>query len=266
MDSPATKTQPSQSQHASLGAWQRSLLPLMAGLLVVLAAFFFAASLYLVIDIKARIESPPEVPRVELMRVLESGRGDASEMALIMLEENAIARRYHQANISLMARLWTRYLGFITGMILSFVGAAFILGKMRETRTELSAEGTFGKLGLSTTSPGLLMVAMGTILMMTTILHHPRIDLNDAPVFLSGAVTTAPAPALSPPLPWNDPSMVTVPGPATDASAPTADPDADSTSDATTDPATDPAINDLMDQMGKQLDSEANADANPDDG
>jgi hypothetical protein len=104
-----------------------------------------------------------------------------------------------------MARLWTRYLGFLTGTILAFVGAAFILGKMREERADLAAEGGFGKLTLSTHSPGLLMVSMGIILMLTTILNHPRIDVADAPVYLTAGVSTAQATReLPPPARWQD--------------------------------------------------------------
>jgi hypothetical protein len=46
-----------------------------------------------------------------------------------VLEADALQRRYHQANANMLARVWTRQLGFITGMLLALVGAAFILGR-----------------------------------------------------------------------------------------------------------------------------------------
>jgi hypothetical protein len=238
---PSTDNNKSPSQHASVSTWQYRLLPLMAGLLITLAAFFFAASLYLVLDMKTRITSPPEVPQGDLLRVLEPGGGNATMGALLLLEENALARRYHQANISLMARLWTRYLGFITGMILSFVGAAFILGKMREARADLAAEGAFGKLSLSTHSPGLLMVAMGTILMLTTILNHPRIDIVDAPVYLGTAEAIQPMAAKPKPAAWTDSTMQKPTEPAT----------VENNGDGKV--TTDPALDQLMEEMKKKV-------------
>jgi hypothetical protein len=44
------------------------------------------------------------------------------------LERELIARRYDQVNLTVTTRLWTRLMGFITGMILALVGAAFVLG------------------------------------------------------------------------------------------------------------------------------------------
>ena len=52
----------------------------------------------------------------------------------LALEQELVARRYEQANLMLSTSLWTRLMGFITGMILALVGAAFILGKLQEDR------------------------------------------------------------------------------------------------------------------------------------
>jgi hypothetical protein len=61
----------------------------------------------------------------------------AAVMAILSsLETNIVERRYHQANVSLMSRVWTRYLGFVTGMVLAMVGSIFILGKLREMESQ----------------------------------------------------------------------------------------------------------------------------------
>ncbi len=221
-------------QRSTLGAWQHTLLPLMGGLLVSLAAFFFLATLYLMLDLKAHVTDPPALSKRELVGLLELGNAAPVEKALVLLEANALERRYHQANISLMARLWTRYLGFLTGMILAFVGAGFVLGKMREQRADLAAEGAFGKLSLSTHSPGLLMVGMGTILMLTTILNHPRIDVADAPVYLATAHSRpAPTAYLPKPEPLDEDS------PASDEPR------------TATDPIEDPVLDSLTEELDK---------------
>ena len=75
---------------------------------------------------------------------------------LLLLEEQTIEHRYAQVNATLMLRAWTRHLGFLTGMILAFVGAIFILSKLSESETRLSAEGGGAKGALATSSPVVL--------------------------------------------------------------------------------------------------------------
>jgi len=86
-----------------------------------------------------------------------------------------------------MARIWVRYLGFITGMILSFIGAIFVLGKLREPKTEMSVSGSV-KTHIATQSPGIILVLLGSIIMLTTILSHHQISVVDAPIYIPQSV------------------------------------------------------------------------------
>jgi len=103
--------------------------------------------------------------------------------AMIALEANTLERRHHQANVLLMSQLWIRYLGFVTGMILALVGTAFILGKLQERFSEFTAnvDGTGGTLKSS--SPGLMLVVFGMILMLATVIARQEISVTDAPVY-----------------------------------------------------------------------------------
>jgi hypothetical protein len=83
-----------------------------------------------------------------------------------------------------MARIWTRYLGFVTGMICTLVGAIFILGKLQEPASALSADAVSWKVSLNTTSPGLMLALLGTILMMTTLIVPARIEVEDKAIFV----------------------------------------------------------------------------------
>jgi hypothetical protein len=103
---------------------------------------------------------------------------------LASLDASILDRRYHQANVQLMGRLWTSYLGFVTGMILALVGAVFILGKMRVDQSEFGASGGGGAVSLRSTSPGLLMAVLGVLLMTVTIVTHHPIQTADSAVFL----------------------------------------------------------------------------------
>ncbi len=113
---------------------------------------------------------------------------------LVLLEQDVIARRYQQANSMMLARVWTRFLGFMTGMILSLVGAVFILGKLQEEPTKLESESKFGKGSLSTSSPGIVLAVMGTVLMAITLLVPTEIETRDVAVY-TRSISQIPPPA-----------------------------------------------------------------------
>lgn len=154
--------------------WQLRLMPFMVGIILTLALFFFVATLYQLYKLNVNIQETPELHNSELI----DGGHPASKLvekqwhSLVILESHILQQRYHQANVLLMARIWVRYLGFVTGMMLSLIGAVFILGKLREPATELTlgSEGENKKLPsnlkvqLVTQSPGIVLVTLGTVL------------------------------------------------------------------------------------------------------
>jgi hypothetical protein len=184
--------------------WQRQLLPFMVTMVVGLTVFFFVASLVQLYHLQQRIEHGPSL---DLDRVFGSPRSDPPGLSsreaiqwqtLVALEAHALQRRYHQANVLLMARIWTRYLGFVTGMILTLVGAAFVLGRLREDATKLEGEAQNVKLGLTTASPGLVLAVLGTLLMVIAMVTQTEIAVKDSPVYLVGSEPAAPPPRLLP--------------------------------------------------------------------
>lgn len=180
-----------------LDRWQDRLLPLMMGMLVVLTAFFFLASLGQLVYLNGKIWEAPRVDAQALRVASERGTlSDAARFhALAALEANALERRYHQANVLLMSRVWARYLGFVTGMILALVGAAFILGKLREEMTSLDAGQQGASVSLRSSSPGLVLAVLGVILMSATIVTSEEIRTTDSSIYLQLA-----APMAKPPL------------------------------------------------------------------
>jgi hypothetical protein len=166
-------------------SWQQRLLPLMSVMLVGLTLFFLAATYIQLADLTARIF---DAPRLDLKPALSTGLDDANFeahwKALVILEGNSLERRYHQANVLLMSRVWLRYLGFLTGMILSLVGSVFVLGKMREQATVGSAEGGGWKLAVNSTSPGLILAVLGTVLMVIALVTNPAVKVSDGRAYL----------------------------------------------------------------------------------
>lgn len=175
---------------ASDHRWQMQLLPLMRGMIVGLTIFFFAASLGQLIYLDREIQNAPHVATAQLGGAPAAVQNLASPEFRILagLDAALLERKYHQANVFLMGRLWTSYLGFVTGMILALVGAVFILGKMREDSSELNTSGVAGTVTLRSSSPGIVLAVLGVVLMTTTIVTNHPIETSDAPVFLKTLV------------------------------------------------------------------------------
>jgi hypothetical protein len=107
------------------------------------------------------------------------------------LEAEVMQNRYRQVNSTLQLRAWTRHMGFMTGMIMAFVGAIFILSRLKEQETRLNGEYQGIKAGLATSSPGIVLATLGTVLMFVTLLVDYRFETRDVPVYLAIPATLA---------------------------------------------------------------------------
>jgi hypothetical protein len=182
----------------SIGEWQRALLPLMVTVLVVSALFFAWQSVYEFSDFKRRVASP----KLDLSEIfdrfektdagkLESNRFEYLQWkSLVYLEQETIQHRYAQGAATVLARAWTRLLGFTTGMVLAIVGAAFILGKLREAQSELKHETEGIKISLMTSSPGIVLAVLGSVLMGITLLSKFDIEIRDVGTYVSSSART----------------------------------------------------------------------------
>ena len=172
--------------------WQRKLLPVMIGMLITLTLFFFVASFMQLHYLRTRIEKAPELDLSHALKMVEEGISNATVtdkfryaqwQTLVLLESHVLKRRYHQANVLLMSRTWVKYLGFVTGMTLALVGAAFVLGKLREPESHIDAESTMWRFSMKTASPGLILALLGAILMIAAMVTHFEIEVRDVPTY-----------------------------------------------------------------------------------
>ena len=195
------------SEARELARWQRRLLPFAVAAISLMTLFFFATSL-LQIDRLGKAISYKQSPAVEASLAAYERRPGivAPDLAYmqwktrVLLEREALSHRYAQVNATLMLRAWTRHLGFLTGMILAMVGAVFILAKLREGETTLSGEGAGAKAALATSSPGIVLAVLGTVLMVVTLTANFEFSTTDVPVYIGresggGAGAQPPAPA-----------------------------------------------------------------------
>lgn len=183
----------SESQSMDDLKWLTRMLPFITKVILVLTIFFFSATIYQLFDLNRRVDNAPKLSVEQyLLDNVETYDANYKWKTLIALESHALQQRYHQANVLLMARIWVRYLGFITGMMLSIIGAIFVLGKLREPKTEMSVGGSV-QAQIATQSPGIILVLLGSVIMLTTILNHNRIAVIDAPIYIPQSFSFASA-------------------------------------------------------------------------
>jgi len=182
-----------QGESTKTKLWQVRMLPLMVRMLAGLTIFFFIASLAQLFYLHKKIESAPRLDQEHLIYQPTCNGECTTDYYLsvqrinsaALLELNAVERRYHQANVALMARVWARYLGFVTGMTLSLVGATFILGQIKSTATEIETKSESIQFTLRSASPGIILCVLGVVLMMTAIITHHEIESRDISVYFA---------------------------------------------------------------------------------
>lgn len=187
-----------------LWRWQQRMLPYVLGGVALLALFFFVSSF---IQLGRLNEAVAFIPDTQLEATLKSidartamlPAPEATELlrwkTMVLLEADVVRHRYAQVNATLMMRAWTRHTGFVTGMILTFLGALFILTKLSEAQTQLGGEAVGVKATLATSSPGIVLAVLGTALMLVTLTADFRYGTSDVPVYLL-PVAAAPPPSL----------------------------------------------------------------------
>ena len=198
---------PSAPQAVHREAWSERMLPWMSRMVLGLTVFFFLASAAQLAYLHYEITNAPDrkfaIP-MQMLQEIQSGdkageEGQSADTsspdqrlpaaavaALTLLELSAIERRYHQANVSLLSRVWTRYLGFVTGMVLAMVGAAFILGRLETASSVATAKTGAAEFSFTSASPGLILAGLGVVMMITAIVTHHEIQVQDRSIYAHG--------------------------------------------------------------------------------
>lgn len=189
-----------------LAEWRRRTLPLMGGLLVVLTAVFVGIAVWQMQQLQLMLEDRQEHAAESAFTAIEQASRDGRVVlpadyvtlrAVSALESEAIRRRYRHADVVVASRGWTRAMGFVTGMIMALLGTALALGRLAEAETKLSGESGSVKLALASSSPGLVLATLGTVLMMVVIVVRSDTGVRDVPVY-AGMLRGARAPAAAP--------------------------------------------------------------------
>ena len=199
MSAPATASlkqdeasSPDKAADRELLRWQRRLLPFMTGFVVAMAGAFFIFSglhLYQVTrfietehgqNIRGLVESEIAKPTADQLT-----SDVVTQHTLLLLEADTLDKRYHQASALLMSRIWSRQLAFITGMVMAFLGAVFILGKLSESASQISGGTADWKVVITSASPGIILSVLGTVLLVSSLYVRANLDVNDGPAYVN---------------------------------------------------------------------------------
>jgi hypothetical protein len=177
-------------EKADLAKWQYRLLPWAIGLLIALAIFFFISSWIQFERLSTSMQTRPvdQIERTFEQYEAKSGGADLDYLkwkTRALLERKVIESRYNQVNGTLLLRTWTRHLGFLTGMILAFMGGIFILTKLSESGTQLSGETGWLKGSLATSSPGIVLTVVGGAIMIVTLVTEYHFSTVDTPAYVT---------------------------------------------------------------------------------
>lgn len=163
-----------------IAAWRRKVFPWATRFLVWSAVVFALLTVAQLAWLQWHIMGTSPTAAGSDVRDQLSGAG-----AHIHLELTLIERRYAQSNALLLSRTWVKYLGFLTGMLMLFVGATYIIGRFveHEARLEVGYAGTKGVLTAS--SPGIIVSTLGTVVIVMSIYINHDIDTRDGAVYLA---------------------------------------------------------------------------------
>lgn len=102
------------------------------------------------------------------------------------LEHDTMILRQHLTRAALSTRTWMRFMSLMFGSILIVIGSTFILGKVSsDDASTAKVESRGWKGSLSTSSPGVLLVFFGVVLVAIPNISSQIIESNDTSSFFS---------------------------------------------------------------------------------
>jgi ABC-type multidrug transport system fused ATPase/permease subunit len=189
MDSSPSPLDPRGFEDPSLLAWQRLVLPFMMGSLVFVGLVFIAATLWFFRALQERLEYKTTnlVEVIERLPKLEDPKKEGQTYRdwyiRAVLESTALQQRFNVQATVVNGRVWTRFMGFLTGMLLALTGCVFVLGKLRESIT-FTGEGQGAKAALATSSPGVFLAFLGAAVISISLLVQSSVEMTDVAVYL----------------------------------------------------------------------------------
>lgn len=166
-------------------AWQTKLLPFVVIFLPLLCVVYFWIYVNQIGKIEGRRQREEAQSITQQINAL-TRKNSSIEEKLYTAELLALLHRHQSADDVIDSRMLTISLSFLTGVILAFVGAIFILGKFSEDPTKLEASQEKLRLSLVSSSPGIILSTLGVALICICIVSKTSIDVKDEALYLNG--------------------------------------------------------------------------------
>jgi hypothetical protein len=185
---PAATPAPKPQKPREDRKWQESLRTFMVVSVVAMGIVFFGATIVHFQSLRKWIEhDPPDIQlQMQEFERATGGKADNEQRewhARMLLESHALNQRYRQNGAVIYSRVWSGYMGFLTGMVLALCGCVFILGKLRED-VNISGKGSDFQAQLVTSSPGMVLALAGAGLIAMSLNMSVKAESADRPVYL----------------------------------------------------------------------------------
>lgn len=174
-----------------IAKWQNKLLPVMVIVPISLATIFIVIATMQMLKFNEVLNEKPDgklfTTVIKPVKANERQSLESVKWAtLAHMEQQSIEKRYRQGGLLLMSRIFTKYLGFFTGMLMAIVGSVFIISKLNtDTSTVDAAMTDQFKVNVASSSPGLIFGILGTVLMGLSIYQHTDVSVQDSPLYLN---------------------------------------------------------------------------------
>jgi hypothetical protein len=143
-----------------------------------------STTVHLVALVSTRTPQPPTVAQNEALYG-EFSKGlpafERAELFKALTEANlngySAQQRYDQARLLVAARTWLRYTGMLLGCILMTIGLIYSMLQLRKYDSTLEADSQLVKLKLVSASPGLILVVIAVLLIMTAMVSNSPVTI-----------------------------------------------------------------------------------------
>lgn len=167
--------------------WQKRILPFAVICIMLLIIIFFSFYLYQITQIQGSFSNLANYNNNSLQQVSVNNNQSMSQQ-LYNAEIISLLNRHHGASIIIKSRILIISLSFLTGVVMTFLGSIFILGKFNENVSTIEGNVKEMKVALASSSPGIILSTLGIILISISILSKTNLAVSDKPVYLNGYV------------------------------------------------------------------------------
>ena len=171
-----------------MGVPSRVVFWLLFAVTIIPSGWFIGSSYFGLQDILQKLNSPSNSTKTYLNELAPDQNDNAvivREIIRAHLEIDVVQNRQARSNSFIATRTWLRFMSSAFGSILIFIGAVFLFSKVdTATATHISAKGENAGFSLKSTSPGIIMVFVGAILMISPNFATQEIETIDAPLYV----------------------------------------------------------------------------------